>query len=262
MSETQKVEVEVQSQPKELGTGEQLKNQRKARGISLVEVTEHTKIGKKYLEALEEEMYDFLPSPAYIQGFLRAYAKYLEMDDGKLVRQYQAKYLAEKKESRENSESEQMEKQNNQSIWAPLLAMIILAGLGAGLFLLWPLGPPERIVQDAVLPSSMTEGLEQTMPPATGTNDVLTLKIRAKEKTWITIMIDGKQEPDVTLAANEARQWYAKERFVLWTGNAGGIEVYFNGNLQPALGSQGEVRKEIIFERKKPVVQPEEELEG
>jgi D-alanyl-D-alanine carboxypeptidase len=105
-----------------------------------------------------------------------------------------------------------------------------------------------------VVSNSVANDLNQALPPVTVVNDILTLKIRAKEQTWITLMIDGKQEPDITLAANEQRQWQAKDRFVLWTGNAGGIEVYFNGVLQPALGKQGEVRKEVIFERKQPLI--------
>ncbi len=258
MSEIKRTEVEEQAQGAELGLGEQLRAQRKARGISLVEVTEHTKIGKKYLEALEDERFDFLPSPAYIKGFLRAYAKYLELDDEKMIRQYKTRFRNPEGE-KEDQPGEEQEKQNNQSIWIPLLSMIILAGLGAGVFLLWPSEEPQdqEVVQEAILPSAVNEGTEAAVPGVPGANDMLTLKIRAKERTWITLMIDGKQEPDITLAANEERQWRAKDRFVLWTGNAGGIEVYFNGVLQPALGRTGEVRKEIIFERKNPLVNNE-----
>ncbi len=258
MTETKRTEVEEQAQGVELGIGEKLKAQRKAQGISLVEVMEHTKIAKKYLEALEEERFDFLPSPAYIKGFLRAYAKYLELDDEKMIRQYKARFHTTEREE-ENESAEVQEKQNNQSIWIPLLSMIILAGLGAGVFLLWPSEEPQdqEVVQEAVVPNAVNESAQEAIPAVPGANDMLTLKIRAKERTWITLMIDGKQEPDITLAANEERQWRAKDRFVLWTGNAGGIEVYFNGVLQPALGKTGEVRKEIIFERKTPVVNTE-----
>ena len=38
----------VDRAPSPAEIGEQLRNQRKARGISLIEIAEHTKIGKKY----------------------------------------------------------------------------------------------------------------------------------------------------------------------------------------------------------------------
>lgn len=258
MSDTRKSENDQQPQVQPMKVGEQLKAQRQARGISLVEVTEHTKIGKKYLEALEEERYELLPCAAYIQGFLRAYAKYLELDDNQLVNQYKNQHRREE-EKDEGEHRDVHEKQNNQSVWMPLLALIVLAGLGAGLFLLWPAqNTNEDSVQDTVIPAQVNKEFNQLVPPAATINDILTLKIRAKEKTWITLMIDGKQEPDITLRANQEQQWQAKDRFVLWTGNAGGIEVFFNGMLQPPLGKQGEVRKEVIFERPKPLVAPTE----
>jgi len=239
--------------------GEQLRNQRKARGISLIEVSEHTKIGKKYLEALEEGRYDLLPCETYIRGFLRAYAKYLELDDEWLIDQYRnlkADQVSEEKPEEEHDE----ERKSNQSIWVPLLSMLLLAGAGVGLFLLWPTAQEDTETgHEVVVSESMEAGYEEGGLSRPGPDDPMTLKIRCKEKTWITLMIDGRQEPDITLNPGQERSWTAQERFVLWTGNAGGIEVYFNGKLQPPLGKTGEVRKEIIFERPAPVLEPERE---
>lgn len=233
--------------------GDLLRKQRKARGISLVEVSEHTKVGKKYLEALENEEYHYLPGETYTIGFLRAYAKYLELDETDILRRYkeQRNMLPAKAE---NCVEGGVKGESNQSLWLPLLAVLVLAGLGAGLFLLWP-SSREHVASkneatDIVNPeaqASLPLMVPQAQAPATTD---LTLKIRAKEKTWITLMIDGRQEPDVTMNANEERTWTAKDRFVLWTGNAGGIDVTLNGEAQPALGKEGEVRKEVIFERK------------
>jgi cytoskeleton protein RodZ len=239
------------------GLGEILRKQRKARGISLVEVAEHTKIGKKYLEALENEDYTVLPAETYTLGFLRAYARYLEMDDDDLIRHYREQRRLLHATAEPGSEVGGIKTEGNQSLWAPLLLVLVLAGLGAGLFLLWPSGkakPEAKSGAEEMAGGEMPASLGAGVP---ATSD-LTLKIRAKEKTWITLMIDGRQEPDVILDGNEERTWTAKDRFVLWTGNAGGIEVTFNGEPQPPLGEKGEVRKEVVFERKTstPVVVP------
>mgnify|MGYP006289827435 CR=1 FL=1 len=226
--------------------GAQLEAQRKARGISVVEVSEHTKISRKYLEALEAGRFEELPGETYIRGFLRAYAQYLELDDEKLIEQYLACLGRGRQDAEHECPDEDEEREvSNQSLWGPLLAVLALAGLGAGLFLVWPSGEstPPAVEQPAAGAASAS------LDPLAPISGDMTLKIRAKMKTWITIMVDGRQGPDITLEPNEERTWTAKERFVLWTGNAGGIEVYFNGVLQPPLGEVNEVRKEVIFER-------------
>ena len=232
--------------------GEVLRKQRKARGISLVEVSEHTKVGKRYLEALENGEYNLLPGESYIRGFLRAYAKYLELDDEALLRQY-VEFRQQEAQRPESYPDRAREKgEVNPSVWSALLVILVLAGLGIGFFLFWPssLKVKSESKSDALPLQSVNPNPVAAMAAGANTGDELTLKVRAKEKTWITIMVDGRQEPDVTLAANEERTWTAKDRFVLWTGNAGGIEVTFNGEVQAPLGQTGEVRKEVVFERK------------
>jgi cytoskeleton protein RodZ len=230
--------------------GEVLRKQRKARGISLVEVSEHTKVGKRYLEALENGEYSLLPGESYIRGFLRAYAKYLELDDEALLRQYLE--FRQQEAQRPESYPDRIRERGevNPSVWSALVVILVLAGLGIGFFLFWP--SSLKVKPDSKSDALPLQAANPNPVVAAGgnTGDDLTFKVRAKEKTWITIMVDGRQEPDITLAANEERAWTGKERFVLWTGNAGGIEVTFNGEVQPPLGQSGEVRKEVVFERK------------
>ncbi len=257
-SETNNQHAQKRNQDAEAAIGEQLRSQRKAHGISLVEVAEHTKIGKRYLEALEEGHFDVVPCETYIRGFLRAYAKYLEMDDEQLINQYTGTKHYEQCEEAEASDPEEEVRKTNQNVWLPMIAILILAGMGAGLFLLWPTGTPEKSVAgEGLLAVAEPQGIENPMPARVpGPHEPLSLKIRGKEKTWVTLMIDGRQEPDITLNPGQERSWQAQERFVLWTGNAGGIEVHFNGELQPPLGEVGQVRKEVIFERQAPVLEP------
>lgn len=257
-SDTNNPNAPAREQDTEAAIGEQLRNQRKAHGISLVEVAEHTKIGKRYLEALEEGRFDVVPCETYIRGFLRAYAKYLEMDDEELLHQYKGTKHFQQCEEAAAAEPEDEVRKSNQNVWLPLITILILSGLGAGLFLLWPAGTPEKpMAEESLLAAAAPQGPENQLPARIpGPNEPLSLKIRGTEKTWVTLMIDGRQEPDITLNPGQERSWQAQERFVLWTGNAGGVEVYFNGELQPPLGEAGQVRKEVIFERQAPVLEP------
>jgi transcriptional regulator with XRE-family HTH domain len=48
---------------------------RKARGISLRQIADMTKIGVRYLEAIERGAFEELPGGAYTEGFIRQYAR-------------------------------------------------------------------------------------------------------------------------------------------------------------------------------------------
>ena len=71
----------------ELGT--LLREAREAKGVTLADVQEATRINSRYLEALEEGQYDVLPSEVHVRGYLRNYARYLGLDPKPLLDRYQ-----------------------------------------------------------------------------------------------------------------------------------------------------------------------------
>ena len=66
---------------------QQLAEARRARGLSLDEVAEETRIPLRHLEAIETGEYDALPSPTYAVGFVRAFARVLDLDEVALAAQ-------------------------------------------------------------------------------------------------------------------------------------------------------------------------------
>ena len=70
--------------------GEQLRRQRELRGITLEEVAIATKIGTRNLRALEEEKFSELPGGIFNKGFVRAYARYVGIDEEQAVSDYVA----------------------------------------------------------------------------------------------------------------------------------------------------------------------------
>jgi cytoskeleton protein RodZ len=65
--------------------GKQLRQAREAQSISLDQAAQATHIRPHYLEALESNQFDELPSTAQLRGFLRAYGDYLKLDSSELV---------------------------------------------------------------------------------------------------------------------------------------------------------------------------------
>lgn len=65
--------------------GETLTHTRLDRKLTIKAASEATAIRVKYLEALEADDFDSLPSPVQARGFLRIYADYLGLDSGDLL---------------------------------------------------------------------------------------------------------------------------------------------------------------------------------
>ncbi len=74
--------------------GQRLKAARKKRGLSLEEAEQLTKVKLKYLQALEDDRHDLLPSEVYSLGFLRCYAETLHLNRKKLLEQYRLEHRA------------------------------------------------------------------------------------------------------------------------------------------------------------------------
>ena len=70
--------------------GDRLRREREMRGITLDEITESTKISRRHLEALEGDHFDQLPGGVFNKGFVRAYARFLGIDEDQAVADYSA----------------------------------------------------------------------------------------------------------------------------------------------------------------------------
>ncbi len=81
-------------------------------------------------------------------------------------------------------------------------------------------------------------------PPTTAVASITkkhTLVVRAKEDAWVEVAIDGRDPFDVLLKADERVVWKAAEEFFLVLGNAGGVELEFDGKKLLLDGESGSV---------------------
>ena len=69
-------------------TGDVLRRAREARGLTLQQVCERTKISRHHLENVEADHYERLPAAVYLRGILMAVAKELRLDGQKVARSY------------------------------------------------------------------------------------------------------------------------------------------------------------------------------
>jgi cytoskeleton protein RodZ len=68
--------------------GEQLRLAREARGISLREISEQTRISMRYLEAIEANDFKRLPGGIFNRSFIKAYARYIGYDEKDAIDAY------------------------------------------------------------------------------------------------------------------------------------------------------------------------------
>ncbi|MBI2633347.1 MAG: helix-turn-helix domain-containing protein [Parcubacteria group bacterium] len=68
--------------------GEILKQERIGKNISLEDISNASGIKQQYLIDLEEGRYEKLPSAVYVQGFIRNYARLLDLDENLLAHQF------------------------------------------------------------------------------------------------------------------------------------------------------------------------------
>jgi cytoskeleton protein RodZ len=71
--------------------GNSLREARVRQGLDHSQVELATKIRAKYIRALEEEQFEFLPVGTYIKGFLRSYAEFLGLDGQLYVDEYNSR---------------------------------------------------------------------------------------------------------------------------------------------------------------------------
>ncbi len=69
--------------------GENLRREREMRGVSLEEICSATKISLRFLEAIEREDFSKLPGGIFSRSFIRSYARYLGLDEERVVAEFQ-----------------------------------------------------------------------------------------------------------------------------------------------------------------------------
>ena len=86
--------------------GEKLRRERELRSITLDEIANTTKIGTRMLHALEDEEFSKLPGGIFNKGFVRAYARYLGINEEQAVTDYIAAENEQERKRRAPADSE------------------------------------------------------------------------------------------------------------------------------------------------------------
>lgn len=84
------------------------------------------------------------------------------------------------------------------------------------------------------------EPTEPTPPPAVTPAAPIAVTLNASEPAWVSITVDGTTDYEGTLPAGTERQWEAQQELVIFTGNAGGVTLSYNGGEATSMGDRGQ----------------------
>jgi cytoskeleton protein RodZ len=248
---------------------EDLRAAREARGLSLKDVFQTTRVSLINLAAVENGEFDRLPPPVYAKNFIRKYAHTVGVNEKPILDRYE-RYLKSLKPRSNESKVQKPWPENNRRY--PLLFLVLAAVIVAGIlvyaFFLYDqseknlpsvppvMAPPEaRTNPEPAPPASppetsapaLTEGsapapAETAGKPAPAALEKMHhLAIEARELTWIRITADRGAPYQALLRPGDKVERTAFDHFQLDIGNAGGLYVTFQGKPLGSLGKSGQV---------------------
>jgi cytoskeleton protein RodZ len=94
--------------------------------------------------------------------------------------------------------------------------------------------------QGPTTPASLAPGAENAA--SSGGANAFELTIRPKDSAWVSIKSDGKFVVRGIIRPPDVKTIRASNQVVFWTGNAGAVEVSFNGKSVPVTGGENEER--------------------
>lgn len=233
--------------------GERLKRERELREVSLKEITTATRIGSRFLEALENEEWEKLPGGIFNRGFVRSIARYLGLDEENLLAEYDLAHGEPNVPVPQPYEN----KIPRPPVWVPLLAvvgvLVILGGLIAGGIYGWRWFAARRAAKrsssSALLPvQTQTESAAATSSVvAVPSSDSaipsaavpLDLSVSTSAATRVRILADGALLLDAELPAGETRHFSAKQQFEVTAADSSAVLLELNGRAMPPVGTPG-----------------------
>ena len=232
--------------------GERLKREREMREVTLNEVTQATRIGPRFLEALENEDWAKLPGGVFNRGFVRAIAKFLGLDEEGLLSEYDLARGEQKIEAPAPYEN----RLPSPPKWIPALAILVVLLIVVGLFYAgrygWRRYTAHRAAQHSsatglqtqpeALSAAPSAAVSSSDPSAASAHSVsapLNLSVSTSAATRVRILADGNLLLDAELPAGENRRFLAREQFEVTAADSSAVLLELNGQVMRPLGAPG-----------------------
>ena len=251
--------------------GYTLRQERERQNLSIEDIEQGTAIRSVYIEAIENGEYDKLPGAIYTKGFIKNYAKFLEMDVESITKEFatdMAELAAEKEtvkaaqtatedipapekkvEPERKSIGYSIQDDNRGSSSKLIVAAVVLIAAIAGGLWSWLSGsdgdvatvnPPvkqEQPVQPEPQPAEPTP-VANANPAPTPKTDGVAIQARFNDRCWALVTVDGTVVQEGVIDGGQTLSWEGKDNITFRLGNAGAVEFFQDGK---SLGVQGAI---------------------
>lgn len=262
-----------------------LARQREAKGLTVAQLSAKTKIAERFIEAMENGKFDFLPV-VYVRAFVRTLSLELGLDPNVMGRQLLAHLgqAADEKPMPETNGEKRKDRALHLSttdvheveagladkrdalhrdngardqrfliVGVMMVAAILL--LVVSFFMLRPSTENTLLDTGTVVekrepgvPADTTTliPLHETATPALDPTEELNLTIKVTDSAWVRIVYQDSLADEGVFAPGDGRNWISYNRFYLKIGNAGGVRLYLNNQDMGNAGSRGKVANLLI----------------
>jgi cytoskeletal protein RodZ len=239
--------------------GERLKRERELREVTLEEITQATRIGSRFLQALENEDWDKLPGGVFNRGFVRSIAHYLGLDEEAFLGEYDLAYVAHAEQQAQKHALKIEDRIPPTPLWIPaalvlgtllLAAAIIFAGNYAWRRFVRHSTPKPAASFTTPATTAALGGDASPLPPSdhrslSGANPAnaaqspLDLSVSASTLTQVRVQADGNLVLDNAVHPGENRHFSANSSFVVTAKDSSTVLLELNGEAMPPIGAPG-----------------------
>ena len=231
--------------------GDSLRAAREAQGLTLGEIAQRTRIPMRHLQMIEAGEYQGLPAATYSAGFVKSYARLLDLDGQALSLRFRDEIGSATPQQQAMSSYEPADPRRTPPAWLALVALLVavIGGLG---YLYWrgsQVDPAELALRSTAAPApAVTRGPAApvagvaTSPAAAGAAVV----IGASEEVWIKVADAGKTLYIGTLKPGDHYQVPADAADpVLTTGRPGNTTITVGATPIPTVGDPDRAARNV-----------------
>jgi cytoskeleton protein RodZ len=225
--------------------GEHLKRERDMREVTLAELTAGTRIGPRFLEAIENEEWEKLPGGTFTRGFVRSIAQYLGLDEEDLLSEYDLARGVQKTDAPAPYQNQLP----SPPRWIPalaLLALVLLAyGFFRGGFYAWQHYRANHPAANSTLPPLSTDSAAPIKAP-----DKLELTVSTSVRSHVRILADDQTLLDADVMPGDIHHFNAAQQFQIIAADGAALHLEQKGRpitSRAALGNSSRRANTIVL---------------
>jgi cytoskeletal protein RodZ len=236
--------------------GDRFKKARQSQGISLDQIAFETRIGIRFLQAIENEDFHLLPGGIFNRGFIRSYAERVGLDSDQMVGEYER--ISGHRDPLDLEMASDPALNPAQKGLFPIAIGILALAIIIFYAATRASDPPEiederpGLIETPSVPAPADERpLRPESEPVEGMDaepaapsQALAVEMEVVEPTWIRLATDGTEiVAGEVLQPGTMRRYTAEASIDITIGNAGGLMLRINDRPVSVLGRSGQVRE-------------------